>query len=146
MGKRDVKTLVFWQGDDSMAPSAYEDATDEYVATENIQVIGASFIGTRCSGSRLQALVSRSGMWKEPNTYGVGRLDSDDQTMFRYVYLVAEDDIFTAEGNAWQMLPDGCEFEVEKGERIYMHSRLQNIHASGTYGMAITVLVFYYVK
>lgn len=142
MAKVYVKTV---NAEVSLSAGTEEKATSEIIATEDMKIIGAMAIHTRHGGLSTTITVQRSGQYRIAGAYASFSEPptSDDQPLFAFNAVAAEDNVYSEAPRQCDMLPSGAYFELEKDERIYVHHWLKNGHASQTYNAAFTLFVYY---
>lgn len=114
-----------------VANGAEDDETVEYIATEDMKIIGCALGNINAAKCLSHMTVARSGNQRMLFEYNSPRVITDaDEPLFG-TRLAFEDPSNNTDfcSKEW-MLPSGSWFELEEGERIYLHSHFKNNDAS----------------
>lgn len=144
MGK-EVFTKVIHKHYGSIAAGITETSSTEYIAPENMHIIGCAFGKTEnSSGGQCITSVQRSGQYREVGSYvPEWAMESDDFVFFVWRKMSESGTGIPSQASELQMLPDGSYFWLEKGERIYVHNSTKNNHGSSGYEFAFDVILYY---
>lgn len=140
-----VKTVVLNADMSNLGATSEDEGTFEYVAQEDMKIIGATMVREGATFSAVWATVSRSGNLHFAGEYLTANiLTSDDQPLF--CFMSANHSSAGFDNPGWkdqtQMLPSGDYFDLEEGERIYVQYKRKNNDAS-SHAIVVQVILFY---
>lgn len=140
-----LKTIVV-SVENNLASGASADTIEEIIADEDMKIVGAMFKHHENGGVWQTITVMRGGQFSVLGGYEAWKRvpKTTDQVMFCSSAIYHEDNKYADSMDArWQMLPQGEYFLLEEGERLYFHFFQSNEHASATYMMAGSCVIFY---
>lgn len=121
------------------------DETVEFIATEDMKIVGCALGNINAAKMLFHMTVSRSGNQRMLYEYNSPRvIDDTDEPLFG-TRLAFEDPSNNTDFCSKEiMLPSGDYFELEEGERIYLHTHAKNNDASSHTWLSQALL--YYKK
>lgn len=142
---KEIFTKVLHNNHGNLAAGVTDRTTLEFVASENMYIIGCSFGKSGAtSGGQCITSIARTGVYKEVGSYTADEIFiSDDGVLFHWSTLAQDVDLMPLACSELQMLPDGAYFFLEKGERLYKHNSTKNNHPSGALNFGETALLYY---
>jgi len=144
MGK-EVFTKVMHHNFGQLAAGVTETTSVEFLAPENMYIIGCAFGKTENAGGGQGIFVlQRSGTYRELASYvDASEMESDDFPLFVWRNSANDVEEIPADASSFQTLPDGSYFFLEKGERIYVHVSVKNASAAGNFYFAADCILYY---
>ena len=138
-----LKTKLLADTSTSMAAAATLSETVEYIAEEDMKIVGCAFGMINAAKTLTHATLARSGNQRTLYEYNTPRVIQDtDQAMFG-TRLSNPDPSDEMPYCSWElMLPSGEYFDVEEGERFYFHTHKKNNDTS-SHVMLTQALVYY---
>lgn len=142
---KEVHTKIIHKIVGSLGSGITDRSSTEFVAPENMYIIGVGFGKAANSGGGQGIMsIARGGTYKEMGSYTGGEeFVSDDGLMFHWSSNSLTVEELPLECSRTHMLPDGDYFFLEKGERVYMHNSSKNASAAGTFSFGATAVLYY---
>jgi len=142
---KEVFTKVMHHNFGQLGPGVTATKSLEFLAPENMHIIGCAFGKTENAGGGQGIFVlQRSGTYRELGSYELAsEMESDDFPLFAWRNSANDVEEIPADASSFQTLPDGSYFYLEKGERIYVHISVKNASAAGNYFFAADCILYY---
>lgn len=141
----ELKTVSLMAVSTSLANGEEDYGVFEFVAVENMKIVGCNFVREGATGCLTWATVQRSG-----NNHFMGEYDEEYQSITDDAVMFATkmDNHVTAANMSpgikshVQFLPSGDYFPLEKGERIYVSWKRKNSDGS-SHRIVVQVALYY---
>lgn len=141
---KELFTKVIHKTWGAIAAGVTETCTDEFIAPEDMYLVGVLWGKTECtSGGQCICVLQRSGTYRELGSYTTAsELESDDFVLFAWRSMGETITSMDPDSSRLDMLPHGYYFFLEKGERIYLHNSTKN-NSAGSLNYAHDCVLIY---
>ena len=143
----EVFTQIVNIPEETVAPRNSVFKSQKMTADDDMYIIGWNVRFGYQKGGTYYIVCQRgaTNRWKDVEDYNP--IKQEDDVLFLSEYRSHDSEYAGVPSpRAAQFLPEGVYRRVAKGERIYVHTRFRNVHASSSYRMSADCIIYYTKK